>query len=56
MIEENDKKSVLSKKLIMGLYESHNFKNVSKVELKVFQNLHQLIKNDYEWVEFAKLF
>lgn len=42
--------------MINGLYESHNFKNINKAELKVFQNLHQQIKNDYEWIEFIKLF
>lgn len=46
----------VSKKVIMGLYDHQNFKNVNKAELKVFQSMHQLIKNDYEWVEFAKLF
>jgi histone deacetylase complex regulatory component SIN3 len=31
-------------------------KDLSKTELKVFDNLHRTIRNEADWLEFTKLF
>mmetsp|Transcript_28671 Transcript_28671/g.43291 ORF Transcript_28671/g.43291 Transcript_28671/m.43291 type:complete len:459 (+) Transcript_28671:1713-3089(+) len=56
MLVPHEVKAIKSIEKELTLHDAQGSKNLNKVEIKAFENLHKAMRNEDEWILFCKMF